>query len=142
MGWSCSRGDNLLQVIEFNKQLKSKIIELENESTIICKKLEQQYREEFQKLGTEITVECLRTLKGQLTEQINVFEEHYESFVEIGIEEDDEYFPNAHIPIWKCKKEMFQQIGYLTKNSSSALENKMNCMIQEILHEKLTEINP
>lgn len=130
----------MLQIVEFNEQLKDDIILLENECVNICHKLQAMYVDEFQKLGVKIMVECMRTVKGKVTNCKNVFDDHYESFVEIGIEEDDEYFPNAYIPIWRCKKEMFQEIGYLTKYEPSGMEKKIHYIIQEMLHERLEEI--
>lgn len=130
----------MLQVVEFNKQLKNDIMLLENECASVCKKLEEEYSLDFQNLGVRIMLDCVRTVKGKLTNQNNILEDFYESYVEIGIEKEEEYYPNAYIPIWRCKKEMFQDLGYLTKYDAVGMEKKIRCILQEMLHDKLEGI--
>lgn len=126
---------SVLQIVDFNKQLLDHIKELENECTVICKKLESVFFRDFQELHVEIIMDVIRCVKGKKADQQNILDENYASYIEIGIEEEDEYFPNAYIPIWKCKREMFQLIGYLTKADSSAIESKIVSIIQEMLQE-------
>lgn len=130
----------LLQVDEFNKQLEDDIMRLEFEYASICHEIEANYSIEFHKLGAKVSVEFVRTVKGKVTDQNHILEDLYESYIEIGIEKDEEYFPNAYIPIWRCKKEMFQEIGYLTKYDATGIERKIHCIIQEMLQEKREEI--
>jgi len=129
----------LLQVVELNEQLRDYILNLETASSVICSRLEERYRQEFEKFGVEISIEFLRTRKGKMGESNQIFEEHYESYIEIGIEEEQEYFPNAYIPIWRCRKEMFQNIGYLTKNDPTTIEKKINCLVEEMIHDRIEE---
>ncbi|MDQ0155082.1 hypothetical protein [Robertmurraya andreesenii] len=129
----------MLQVVELNEQLRDYILNLETASSVICSRLEERYRQEFEKFGVEISIEFLRTRKGKMAESNQIFEEHYESYIEIGIEEEQEYFPNAYIPIWRCRKEMFQNIGYLTKNDPTTIEKKINCLVEEMIHDRIEE---
>ncbi|MEQ2529670.1 hypothetical protein WMO40_23650 [Bacillaceae bacterium CLA-AA-H227] len=131
----------MLQVIDFNNQVKNQILTLENKCSDMCKRMEEKHREEFQKLDAHLTIECLRTLKGKIVDQTSVFEPCYESFIEIGIEKDEEYYPNAYIPIWRCKSELFHEVGYMTKYSFLEIEKKVDYMIQEMLQERLEEID-
>lgn len=129
----------MLQVVELNEQLRDYILNLETASSVICSRLEERYRQEFEKFGVEISIEFLRTRKGKMAESNQIFEEHYESYIEIGIEEEQEYFPNAYFPIWRCRKEMFQNIGYLTKNDPTTIEKKINCLVEEMIHDRIEE---
>ncbi|TKC19572.1 hypothetical protein [Robertmurraya kyonggiensis] len=131
----------MLQVIDFNKQLKDQIWNLENRCSEMCKQMEEKYSSAFQNLDAHLTIDCLRTLKGKVAEQTNVFDPSYESFIEIGLEKDDEYYPNAYIPIWRCKSELFHEVGYMTKNNLSELERKVDQMLKEMLQERLEEID-
>jgi hypothetical protein len=135
-----TRGDNLLQVVEFTKQLKDQIIRLENECEKISMRLEEQYIGQFQDLGVQLMIECIRSVKGKSAQPSQAFENNYESFIEIGIEREDEYFPNAYIPIWRCKKELFQETGYLTKYNTIEIEKKITLIIKEMLQEKWDEV--
>lgn len=135
-----TRGDNLLQVVEFTKQLEDEIKRLENECEKISMWLEEQYRGQFQKLGGQLMIECIRGVKGKSAEPSWVFENNYESFIEIGIEREEEYFPNAYIPIWRCKKELFQETGYLTKYDTTEIEKKITLIIKEMLQEKWDDV--
>ncbi|MDP4108026.1 MAG: hypothetical protein Q8935_24185, partial [Bacillota bacterium] len=59
-----------------------------------------------------------------------------ESFIEVGIEHDEEYYPNAYIPIWKCKGEWFQKIGYLTRRNNEQLNSMISSLVKEMLADK------
>lgn len=130
----------MLQIVDFNQRLLDYIKELENNCTSICEKLETIFVHDFQKLHMHITIDVIRSIKGKEADQEQIFDENYESYIEIGIEEEDEYFPNAYIPIWKCKKEIFQLIGYLTRADCSTIEIKIVSIIQEMLQERQAEI--
>ncbi|WP_449622404.1 hypothetical protein [Robertmurraya sp. Marseille-Q9965] len=131
----------MLQVIDFNNQLKDEILNLENECVEICKRLEEKYRDAFQNVDAHLMIECLRTKKCKIADQTHVFEPCYESFIEIGIEKDDEYYPNAYIPIWRCKSELFHEVGYMTKYNAIEIEMKVDHMILEMLQEKMEELS-
>lgn len=115
------------------------ILNLEDACIKIANQLEETFHYKFQRIGVQISVECLRTVKGRDVEKGQVFHDYYESFIEIGVEEDHEYFPNAYIPIWKFKKDMFQEIGYLTRYDSKGIEKKVTCILQEMLQDRETE---
>lgn len=129
----------MLQVVDFSEQLEKHIIELETKCEDICIGLQKRFGQDFEKLGVHFIIDFLRTKKGKPAKQSNLFEENYESFFDIGIEENEEYFPNAYIPIWKCKKEMFQLVGYLTKNQPEGIEKKLVKIIIEMFQEKMEE---
>lgn len=126
----------MLQVVDFNEQLEEHIMNLEQACAIIAIKLEEKFRSDFQKIGVDIVVDFIRTVRGQKAEKDDVFVEHYESFIEIGFEEEYEYFPNTYIPIWKIKKEMFQGIGYLTRDGLKDIEGKVECILTEMLQDR------
>lgn len=130
----------LLQVVEFNKQLMEHIIELENQCSSLCQKLQEKFFKDFQKVHVQLTVDVIRNLKGKKADQKNIFDENYESFIEIGLEEEEDYYPNTYIPIWKCKKEMFHQIGYLTKTDMVTIENKIIHILQEMLEDRKEDL--
>lgn len=125
----------LLQIVHFDQQLNDKIVELEQHCSQIAEKIERQYQKEFEQIGVQLVVELARFVKGKYSKSYDVFAENYESIIEIGIENDEGYFPNAYIPIWKCKKEMFQMIGYLTKYQPEQIERKIVGIIEEMLEE-------
>lgn len=129
------------QVVEFSQHLKEQINKLENACENISKQLESEYKVQFQGLGAQLLIECIRTIKGKSAKPSQVFEDYYESYIEIGIEKEEEYFPNAYIPIWRCKKELFQETGYLTRYNIEELEGKIKLILEEMLYEKLEEIN-
>ena|SRR5213080_1634514 len=130
------RGDILKQIIQVNDEQKQKIIELEKKCEAICLALEQKYQPEFKRLGQQLVIELIRKKKGKPTTDLDILEIDYESFIEVGIEHNEEYFPNAYIPIWKCKGEWFQKIGYLTRRSSQQLEAMVSLLVKEMLSDK------
>lgn len=125
----------MLQIVMFDEQLKRQINNLEKECEQICQRLERLYGQEFAKHGLRLTVECLRTIKGQLAYKEQLFEESYQSSIEIGIINNEEYYPNASIPLWKCKREMFQLVGYLTRANTRDIERKTIMILREMLQE-------
>lgn len=123
------------QIVELNETLREKVKSLEINCERLSKKLEAIYGRDFQKLGIHLIIELVRVQKGKPVNESCVFTENYESYIELGIEKGEEYFPNAYIPIWKCKKETFQLIGYLTDFDIQTIESKMLVMIEEMLEE-------
>jgi hypothetical protein len=125
----------LKQIIHLDNQLEKEIIHLEKECEIICQKLEQEIQAENKRSDIQIIIELIRIKNGKCTVATNVFEADYESFIELGFEHNGEYFPNGYIPIWKCKTEWFQKIGYLTNRSLDELEKIIGLIANEVLDE-------
>jgi len=129
----------LRQIVNFNEQLKVEIENFEHSCQQMCAFLEEKYQQAFQVYNARLLIEFMRTLKGNLANPTDLDQDCYESFIEIGIEKDDEYFPNAYIPVWRCKKEYFQKIGYYTKYDIEGIERKITLIIEEMLQEKKEE---
>lgn len=127
----------LLQIVKFDEQLKEQILELEEICISICEKLQAAFSLEFLKLNVELTVSLIRSRKGKNAEPSNILDDHYESFIEIGLVECQEYFPNAYIPIWKLKQDMFEKIGYITEYNAIELEEKLTRIINEMYEERI-----
>lgn len=123
------------QIIQVDDELKEKIIELEFEIEELCRKLEQQYQPEFTKKNQKLVIELLRRINGKAATNTDSLENSYESFIEIGFEKGEDYFPNTSIPVWKCKSEWFQKIGYLTNKNNMQLEKMILSFIKEMLDE-------
>jgi hypothetical protein len=133
------RGDILKQIIQVDDEQKRKIIELEQECEAIGKTLVPKYQPEFKRLDQQLVIELIRKKKGKYVTVLNILDIDYESFIEIGIEQGEEYYPNAYIPIWKCKSEWFQKIGYLTRRTPEQLENMISSLVVEMLADKERE---
>lgn len=129
----------MLQIVDFNEQLEDEIEKLEDDCIEMSKRLEQCYYLIFQKYGVRIIIDLVRNSKGKNVTQPNVFDENYESYIEIALEDNEEYYPNAYIPIWKCKKELFYHIGYMTKWNTKIIEKKIKLILQDMLQEKMEE---
>jgi hypothetical protein len=123
----------LKQIIKINDEQTQKIHEIEEACETICRKLEQKYQKEFQRMNQHLVIELIRKKKGKPAVASDILEIDYESFIEIGIEHDEEYFPNAYIPIWKCKGEWFQKIGYLTKKTQEQLSTMVLSLVKEMI---------
>ncbi|MDZ5474644.1 hypothetical protein SM124_23670 [Bacillus sp. 31A1R] len=123
------------QVVEFNEQLKVTIMELEKTCEHIANQMERKHSKDFSENAQKIIVELVRGMKGKAATENDVFEEDYESYIEVAIECGEEYHPNAYIPIWKCKNEWFQMVGYITTSNSSDIELKLDHIVREILEE-------
>lgn len=130
------RGDILEQIIQVDDEQKQKIIEMEKQCEILCRKLEQQYQLGFTRYNQHLVIELIRKKKGKPATALDILEIDYESFIEVGIEHDDEYYPNAYIPIWKCKSEWFQKIGYLTRRTTEQLHDIVSLLVKEMLADK------
>jgi hypothetical protein len=107
----------------------------------MSKRLEECYFFVFQQYGIHVVIDLVRCQKGKNTDEDNIFEESYESFIEISIEKDEDYYPNAYIPIWKCQRDMFSLIGYVTKWNIKEIERKVTRILQEMLAEARVSAN-
>ncbi|MDE3839254.1 hypothetical protein C0966_07795 [Bacillus methanolicus] len=123
------------QIFQLDDKLKTEIIEFEKSCEQICMRQQKKFEDLFKKKGKRLTVELIREKKGKIAAANEIFEENYESYIETGIEEDGEYFPDAYIPVWKCKKDWFQTVGYVNEDPPSAIETKLEKMILEMLEE-------
>jgi hypothetical protein len=126
----------LKQIIQVDDEQKQKIILLEEECEAICRNLESKYQPEFKRHNQQLVIELIRKKKGKPTTAMDILEIDYESFIEVGIEQAEEYYPNAYIPIWKCKGEWFQKIGYLTRRTTGQLEEMVSSIVNEMLADK------
>jgi len=129
------RGEILKQIVQIDNVLKEQIITLENNCEAICNELERKYQQEFRRFCHKIVIELIRIKNGQPTTNQDLLEADYESFIEIGVEYDGEYYPNSYIPIWKCKMEWFQKIGYLTRRTIPQLEKMISAIAGEMLED-------
>lgn len=125
------------QVVKLNEETRRQISDIEQKCEKLAKKLLNKYKTDFQTEEENLAVDLVRTIKGRHASEIDVFENDYESILELGIETEDEFFPNAYIPIWKCKQEMFHSVGYLTNLDIDSIEKKMMLMIEEMLADRV-----
>lgn len=121
------------QVVKLNEEIRRQISDIEQKCEKLAEKLLNTYKTDFQTEEGNLVVDLVRTIKGRRASEDDVFEVDYESILELGIETEDEFFPNAYIPIWKCKQEMFHSVGYLTNLDIVSIEKKMILMIEEML---------
>ncbi|KAF0816198.1 MULTISPECIES: hypothetical protein [unclassified Cytobacillus] len=121
------------QVVKLNEEIRRQISDIEQKCEKLAEKLLNTYKTDFQTEEGNLVVDLVRTIKGRRASEDDVFEVDYESILELGIETEDEFFPNAYIPIWKCKQEMFHSVGYLTNLDIDSIEKKMILMIEEML---------
>lgn len=124
------------QIIQFDEELREKINCFEKASEKICRELKQQYQQEFENVGQRIVIELIRIKNGKSAINEDIFEDHYESFVEIGVEQGSEYYPNGYIPIWKVKTEWFQKVGYLTNHDVVEMEYMVHSIVREMLEDR------
>lgn len=131
----------MLQIVDFSSELERRIEKLEEECIEITGRLEQCYRSFFESYGMKIIIELVRTRDGKNVSKPSVFSDNYQSFIEIALEdENEEYFPNAYIPIWKCKKELFYPVGYLTKWDTKVIEKKIKLILHDMLRERMEDL--
>ncbi|MBN6885541.1 hypothetical protein CWS20_03785 [Cytobacillus horneckiae] len=116
------------QIVQLDEQTKQEVASLEKKCENLVDKLSVQYAE-----IENLVIELIRCKKGKSACNEDVYEGDYESFIEVGIENDDEYFPNDYIPIWKCKNELFQTVGYITDDSIENIEKKLHCILDDML---------
>ncbi|MCS0672069.1 hypothetical protein [Cytobacillus firmus] len=124
------------QIVELNEQTRNQISDIEQKCEKLAEKLLNNYKTDFQTGGENLVVDLIRTIKGRGASENDVFKVDYESILELGIETEDDFFPNAYIPIWKCKQEMFHSVGYLTNLDIDSIEKKMMIMIEEMLADR------
>ncbi|XJZ25844.1 hypothetical protein ACF5W4_10545 [Bacillota bacterium Lsc_1132] len=129
-------GDRLKQIIQLDNELREKIKSFEKESEKICWVLKQKYESEFEKLGQHLVIELIRVQSGKSALKIDVLEDNYESFIEIGIEQGKEYYPNGYIPIWKVKNDWFQKMGYLTDHNVDEIQSNIGRIVEEMLEDR------
>lgn len=125
------------QVVKLNEESRRQISDIEQKCEKLAEKLLNKYKTDFQTEEKYLAVDLVRTIKGRHASENDVFENDYESILELGIETEDEFFPNAYIPIWKCKQEMFHSVGYLTNLDIDSIEKKMILMIEEMLADRV-----
>lgn len=125
------------QVVKLNEESRRQISDIEQKCEKLAEKLLNKYKTDFQTEEENLAVDLVRTIKGRHASENDVFENDYESILELGIETEDEFFPNAYIPIWKCKQEMFHSVGYLTNLDIDSIEKKMVLMIEEMLADRV-----
>ncbi|KML42391.1 hypothetical protein ABE67_06635 [Cytobacillus firmus] len=125
------------QVVKLNEESRRQISDIEQKCEKLAEKLLNKYKTDFQTEEENLAVDLVRTIKGRHASENDVFENDYESILELGIETEDEFFPNAYIPIWKCKQEMFHSVGYLTNLDIDSIEKKMMLMIEEMLADRV-----
>jgi len=126
----------LKQIVELNEQTRNQISAIEQKCEKLAEKLLNNYKTDFQTGGENLVVDLIRTIKGRSASENDVFKVDYESILELGIETEDDFYPNAYIPIWKCKQEMFHSVGYLTNLDIDSIEKKMMIMIEEMLADR------
>ncbi|KAF0826132.1 hypothetical protein V7200_14305 [Cytobacillus firmus] len=124
------------QVVKLNEETRRQISNIEQKCEELAEKLFHKYKTDFQTEEENLAVDLVRTIKGRHASENEVFEIDYESILELGIETEDDFFPNAYIPIWKCKQEMFHSVGYLTNLDIDSIEKKMLIMIEEMLADR------
>lgn len=124
------------QIVELNEQTRNQISDIEQKCEKLAEKLLNNYKTDFQTGGENLVVDLIRTIKGRGASENDVFKIDYESILELGIETEDDFYPNAYIPIWKCKQEMFHSVGYLTNLDIDSIEKKMMIMIEEMLADR------
>jgi hypothetical protein len=122
--------------VELNEQTRNQISDIEQKCEKLAEKLLNNYKTDFQTGGENLVVDLIRTIKGRSASENDVFKVDYESILELGIETEDDFYPNAYIPIWKCKQEMFHSVGYLTNLDIDSIEKKMMIMIEEMLADR------
>ncbi|EFV77856.1 hypothetical protein HMPREF1013_01912 [Bacillus sp. 2_A_57_CT2] len=122
--------------MELNEQTRNQISAIEQKCEKLAEKLLNNYKTDFQTGGENLVVDLIRTIKGRSASENDVFKVDYESILELGIETEEDFYPNAYIPIWKCKQEMFHSVGYLTNLDIDSIEKKMMIMIEEMLADR------
>ncbi|MCM3704920.1 MULTISPECIES: hypothetical protein [Cytobacillus] len=125
------------QVVNLNEETRRQISDIEKKCEKLSEELLNKYKTDFQTEEENLVVDLVRTIKGRHASENDVFENDYESIMELGIETEEEFFPNAYIPIWKCKQEMFHSVGYLTNLDIDSIEKKLLLMIEEMLADRI-----
>lgn len=127
------------QISHPNEQVRQEIMDIELECERLGQKLQTAYKEDFYDLKEDIVIELIRKVKGRPATREDIFNDNYESYLEVGVEKEDLYFPNAYIPVWKCKREMFHTIGLLMNENFVFLEKKLKKIITEMHEDHMKE---
>lgn len=127
---------SLRQVVQLDEHIRQEVARTECEWERIAKELLNNYHHKFITYNAALIIEVIRRKKGKKAAQEDMFASDYESYLEIGLENEDDYYPNAYLPIWKCKQEMFQKIGYLTSRTQKNAEESLHEIIKEMLEER------
>jgi hypothetical protein len=130
------RGETLKQFGQLDELLEDKVVLLETTCEEISKQLQTQYQPQFENEGQRILIEVIRSKNGKCAKKHDLYEEDYQSSIEIGIEADGEYYPNGYIPLWKCKREWFEKLGYLTSKSPEEIRKHIEAIVIDMLEEK------
>lgn len=127
------------RIVHLNEQIKLEIAMFENQCEDLGKMLQGRYENDFHKLTETLIIELIREKRGRPVTQEELFSDSYKSYIEIGVEIDEVYYPNGYIPIWKCQIEMFHPIGYLINLNLENIEKKLQEMIIEIYEDHRKE---
>lgn len=127
------------QIIHLNEQIRQEIISIEAECERLGEKLKEKYKSDFELINERIVIELIREIKGKAAARDDIFIVNYESYLELGVEKENMYFPNVYIPVWKCKNEMFHNIGLLMEGNIQALEKKIQKIISEMCEDHKRE---
>ncbi|WP_174733014.1 hypothetical protein [Mesobacillus harenae] len=119
------------QITMLDEQQKEKIIIVEDMCENYCTEVRKLYSPLFLRGKLSLIVDLTRSIRGKTAAKDQLFDDGYESYIEIGTEDDDGYYPHAYIPIWKCKSEMFHKTGYFTKDIKG-IKIKLKSMMTEI----------
>jgi hypothetical protein len=122
----------LKQIVHLNDQMKKEITHIEEQCERLGEKLQKFYQDDFNRINERIVIELIREIKGKPATTNDIFIENYESYLELGVEKEIGYYPNAYIPVWKCRREMFQNIGLLISEDFQSLEKKLKKIIVEM----------
>ncbi|WP_080845761.1 hypothetical protein [Cytobacillus gottheilii] len=124
------------QIVQLDGHIRQEVAEIECKWEKVAREFSAYYDQKFCMFNEELIIEVIRNQKGKLAAQTDIITPYYESYLEIGIESEDEYYPNAYIPIWKCKQETFQRVGYLTNRTITELGEILHEMIKEMLEDR------
>ncbi|GAA0336369.1 hypothetical protein GCM10008967_28420 [Bacillus carboniphilus] len=124
-------------ILELNQDIQNKIQEIEHQCEFLCKQVSSLFTNNFKEHDLELIVEFLRTKNKHVTKEQNYFQKEYHSFIEVGIEKDGEYIPNARLSIWKCKEEWFKLVGYITEYPTEKIEE----FVKETIKEMMVDLN-
>jgi hypothetical protein len=130
----------LKQITHLDNEVKQLVHEKEELCEKLCSYFHFLYGQDFEKYHVKLVVEVIRERGCCLVSRQEIFEKGYTSYIEIGLEMGGEYYPNESIPIWKCKGELFHQVGYLTTDTKEELSRKIDETIKSML-EELSEEN-
>ncbi|MEK5106172.1 hypothetical protein MHI57_05315 [Cytobacillus sp. FSL K6-0129] len=121
---------SMRQIVQMNDNMKKEVVQVEQTCEMLIAEMLRHYKQH-----EHLVIEFIRCKKGKEAQHDQCLESDYQSFIEVGLEEEDEYFPHGYIPVWKCKQEEFQKIGYITDDTYEIIKNKLSNMIEETIAE-------